>query len=145
MNIAILGASGTDAAGLLKQLQTQLGIADACTLCLASSQALLREPQNLSSLDTVNLVLLLGLQPGSAPALHRLDRALRSVLNQTAVPYALVLGTGAARVDNALEAIRYASDTPRTNPGASQWKWPCEKCSDPQCEHRLFSALLKTP
>ena len=22
------------------------------------------------------------------------------------------------------------------------WVWSCEKCSDPQCEHRLLTALL---
>jgi hypothetical protein len=22
------------------------------------------------------------------------------------------------------------------------WVWMCEKCSDPQCEHRLLTALL---
>ena len=28
---------------------------------------------------------------------------------------------------------------------ARPWVWSCDKCSDPECEHRLFSALLTAP
>jgi hypothetical protein len=143
VNIAIVGASESDAAGLWEQLRSRPAIADVCALSLASSASLLRKPQSWNSLDAVNLVLLLGLQADSAPESHHVDQALRTALNQSAVAYAVVHGSDGARLDNALQAIHYALGAPRAKPTTSPWKWPCEKCSDPHCEHRLFSDVLK--
>jgi nicotinamide riboside kinase len=100
----------------------------------------------------IDLTLLTGLDlhPANAPFTHaeqnqrmHMDQTLRAALSQHAQPFALVYGTGAARCANALQAIRFHLREPaalKTAP--SRWRWPCEKCSDPACEHRLFSALL---
>jgi hypothetical protein len=140
MNVAILGASDTDAAGLLEQLQTRLG--NACCLSVVTLQ-ILHQPQDRSALADLDLVLLLGLELHGSPQLRHADQTLRTALNQSAIPYAPVHGNAAARLDSALQAIHYALGTPRATPRASPWKWACEKCSDPDCEHRLFSDLLK--
>jgi hypothetical protein len=32
-------------------------------------------------------------------------------------------------------------ERPATSPEETRWKWVCDKCSDPECEHRLFTGL----
>lgn len=72
----------------------------------------------------------------------QVNQRLREVLVRYGIPFSLVYGTGEARSQSALQAIGYALGKPLPEPARSRWKWPCEKCSDPECEHRLFSALL---
>lgn len=84
-----------------------------------------------------------GIQRDGAAARAQVDRRLREVLLQNGIAFSTVYGAGAARTQNALQAIDYALGTPRTGGARSNWRWPCDKCSDPECEHRLFSALLK--
>jgi hypothetical protein len=48
----------------------------------------------------------------------------------------VIYGHGDQRLKQALDAIRTPSGR-----STGTWRWPCEKCSDPQCEHRLFSDL----
>ncbi|MEO6855954.1 MAG: ATP-binding protein [Rhodoferax sp.] len=76
------------------------------------------------------------------------DSALRAALARGNLPYQVVYGKDQTRTRNALHAIesiasragatsargRFLSKTP--------WVWNCEKCSDPECEHKLFSGLL---
>ena len=76
------------------------------------------------------------------------DAALRAALSRENLPYQVVYGKDQVRNTNALHAIksiafsagaisargRFLSKTP--------WTWNCEKCSDPECEHKLFSGLL---
>jgi len=81
------------------------------------------------------------------------DQALRARLMALGQPFRIVAGEGQNRLDNALLALgmppldtdmgtlreqaQYALNRGRT-------LWSCEKCSDPDCEHRLFTALLRT-
>jgi nicotinamide riboside kinase len=103
-----------------------------------------------------------GIQRDGPHARERTDSLLRAALNRASVPYRVVYGTGRARLENALRAIdtivliaNYSIRTsekynisrqtkPETDAQAHSavWTWPCEKCSDPDCEHRLFSQLL---
>lgn len=75
----------------------------------------------------------------------RVDQRLRAVLQQHGIAFSTFYGSGAARSQSALLAIGYALGAPLTDAPSSRWQWPCEKCSDPACEHRLFSALLGKP
>ena len=84
------------------------------------------------------------------------DSLLRAALGRAPLGYQVVYGTGAARLANALNAtcatqlIAFCADGtrarvlfPSENPEKKAiWAWPCDKCSDPDCEHRLFSRLL---
>ena len=65
------------------------------------------------------------------------------MLRLHAIPYTVVYGHGPLRTANALHAVRdYRAATPNLSPpGASNWQWHCENCSDAACEHRLFSDL----
>jgi nicotinamide riboside kinase len=83
-----------------------------------------------------------GFQRDGAARRAQVNQRLREVLVRYDIPFSLVYGTGAARSKSAMQAIGYAMGKPLTDTRRSGWKWPCEKCSDPQCEHRLFSALL---
>ncbi|MEJ6023799.1 ATP-binding protein [Ramlibacter sp. PS4R-6] len=80
-----------------------------------------------------------GLQRDGPHVREPVDALVRDMLGQAAIPYRVVYGEGPQRLENALVAID-AALVPR--PAARDWKWQCDKCSDPDCEHRLFSQLL---
>ena len=84
-----------------------------------------------------------GLQRDGEAVRTRVDQCLRRVLQQHGIVYSVVYGTGEARTHSALQAIQHALGAP-SEPEQRKWQWPCDKCSDPDCEHRLFSALVKS-
>lgn len=84
-----------------------------------------------------------GLQRDGAHVREPIDALLRQRLAEADVPYKVVYGTSTKRLDNALRAIGLAPSAPSapaSEPGA-RWVWRCDKCSDPACEHQLFSRL----
>jgi len=83
-----------------------------------------------------------GLQRDGPHVREPVDALVRDMLGKAGVAYRVVYGTGPERLRNALAAID-ASLAPR--PALRNWTWQCEKCSDPQCEHRLFRKLLGSP
>lgn len=108
-----------------------------------------------------SLILLMGLDlpcPTSERAAQEAaDARLRADLTQVGMGYRVVYGHGEQRIANALNAIKniasstypssargnFDSDSgssTRTAPRPRAWN--CEKCSDPECEHRLFTALM---
>ena len=104
-----------------------------------------------------------GLQRDGPHRREETDNLLRAALGRASLSYQVVYGTGAARLANALQAIStaglakatnliadYANGTMATalfSPEKAEkkavWTWPCEKCSEPDCEHRLFTQLLR--
>lgn len=74
------------------------------------------------------------------------DAALRHQLQTAELPYQTVYGRGEARSRQALRAIGAALGRTLTpsDPGWPQGRrpWNCDNCSDPGCEHRLFTQLL---
>jgi hypothetical protein len=74
------------------------------------------------------------------------DDLLRKALMDAKLSFAVVHGEGEEQLANAWNAINAAADAgdrrPAAPEGASAWSWTCEKCSDPTCEHRLFSDLV---
>jgi nicotinamide riboside kinase len=77
------------------------------------------------------------------------DDALRQLLAAHRLPWALVSGHGAARLDSALDAVApllRGAVAPRDglftrlasrNADVSARAWRCERCDDPECERRL--------
>ena len=76
------------------------------------------------------------------------DTLVRSLLQAAQVHFQVVYGSGTQRLQSALVALSAAGVLPaemaRRAPDADTrraWQWNCEKCSDPACEHRLFTQL----
>ncbi|MEJ8822402.1 ATP-binding protein [Variovorax humicola] len=89
-----------------------------------------------------------GLQREGPHVREPFDGRLRSALAAAGIGYAVVHGTGAERLANAWNAINSIASRERPSGAAARrgsqsgWQWPCDKCSDPSCEHRLFSDLV---
>jgi nicotinamide riboside kinase len=80
-----------------------------------------------------------GLQRQGPQGRDEVDALVRKGLADAGVSYRVVYGQGEDRLANALAAVDAAE--PSSRPGGSPWVWACDKCSDPQCERRLFGAL----
>ena len=102
------------------------------------------------------VALLLGLDPAHTDfsAQAQQDNALREQLQTLGLPYRVVYGAGPARLVNALLALGLPApdaDAQQTREQAQfdlnrgRTPWSCEKCSDPECEHKLFTGLLLRP
>jgi nicotinamide riboside kinase len=80
------------------------------------------------------------------------DTLVRAALTGAKLSFTVVHGTGGERLANAWNAINsIASGEDRETRARARgkadakpaaWTWPCEKCSDPECEHRLFTDLI---
>jgi hypothetical protein len=59
----------------------------------------------------------------------------------------VVYGSGDERFDNAMTAVATMSKAQHLPQEKitrqAPWQWVCDKCSDAQCEHRTFTALLE--
>lgn len=82
-----------------------------------------------------------GLQRDGPHVRAPVDARVRAALVKAGVAFSVVHGSGPERLANAWNAINASADgAERTTSGT--WTWPCDKCSDPVCEHRLFSDLV---
>lgn len=103
----------------------------------------------------VDLTLLMGLDlPWVADGFFRdspavrdaVDTAIRRELRAAGQAFQTIHGHGQARTEQALRAIgrRLGLNLTTTEPSLTSGRraWNCEKCSDPDCEHRLFSGLI---
>ena len=141
LRIAILGAPGTGKTTLAAALRPSFS-----AIVLEAAPADDNEAQRYR--QRFDLTLLTGLDQLPNTADHALcgsvDQTLRDALNRHALPYALVYGQRQARCDNAMLAIQFhMRNTEGLPQPASRWRWACEKCSDPDCEHQLLSGLLR--
>jgi nicotinamide riboside kinase len=84
-----------------------------------------------------------GLHRSGPQVRESVDAQLRDALERARVPYRMVYGSGRERLLNALAAIDSASpeDARLASAATRRWTWSCEKCGDPDCEHRLFTGL----
>lgn len=135
--------------------RAEVVIADTTSVMVAIYSAMLFEDGSLyrfalGRLRAYDVILLTGLDlPWVADGLYRdgphvrepVDALVREALRKAGVAYRVVYGTGRQRLQGALAAIDAALAPPSP---AGDLKWQCEKCSDPECEHRLFSRLLDT-
>jgi nicotinamide riboside kinase len=92
-----------------------------------------------------------GLHRDATQPREEVDTLVRSLLQSAQVPYHVVYGSGSDRPQSALRALAAAGVVPadmanRAPDGDTRraWQWNCEKCSDPACEHRLFTQLRET-
>jgi energy-coupling factor transporter ATP-binding protein EcfA2 len=140
--IALLGADGsgkTQLAEALAQRLAQRGIA--ATLAADPLPEHAFDAATLEAYRGCALILLIA--PASPTPF---DEMLREALMGANLGFAVVHGAGAEQLANAWNAINAAAD-PDARRSAGQeataaWSWACDKCSDPACEHKLFSDLV---
>ena len=167
LNIALVGAPQTGKSALAAALNGALETS-ACAASVVIDPAHL-PAGNLAGYD---LILLMGLEapahglnPCGLPAItaqmrEAADQSIRTALLQAGMPYQVIYGSDDERLTHALAALEPLLKTtdkpadkrlrpsPRSVGGpdnagkARPWVWACDKCSDPQCEHRLLSDLL---
>ncbi len=84
-----------------------------------------------------------GLQRDGPRVRAPVDTLLRAALARADLPYAVVFGTGAHRLQTALAAVRRALNPPAQPPlnASPRWHWACERCGDAACER--FSLLTR--
>jgi nicotinamide riboside kinase len=82
-----------------------------------------------------------GLQRDGPHVREPVDALIREALAKADVAYRVVYGQGADRLRNALAAIDAGAPVADAAQGRP-WTWSCDKCSDPECEHRLFTSKL---
>lgn len=78
-----------------------------------------------------------GLQRDGAHVREPVDSLIRQHLVSAQLPYSVVAGQGAHRLDQALLAVRQALSAPQraqANASRPRWRWVCEKCDDGDCE-----------
>lgn len=95
-----------------------------------------------------------GLQRDGPQVREPVDALVRAALTRAGIAFHTVYGQGEARLMQAFSALPDTSnlianyqDSTGTQPrfhskNVSSWSWPCDKCSDPACEHRLFTDLI---
>ncbi len=106
-----------------------------------------------------------GLQRDGAHVREPVDTLLRHALQSAGLPFKVIYGQSEARLSAALMAIRdgVAGLSPELGQNLASFKaiqsqrdesqyglnkgktvWRCDLCSDAECEHKLFSGLLKS-
>ncbi len=88
-----------------------------------------------------------GLQRVGPHVREPVDQRVRHMLGLAGLPYQVVYGSGEQRLENALfciarQAPHLAKQLERPEP-PTRWSGPCETCGDGDCEHRLFTSLVK--
>ncbi|HEV8690151.1 MAG TPA: ATP-binding protein [Ideonella sp.] len=89
-----------------------------------------------------------GLQRDASQAREPVDALVRALLQRAQLAFQVVYGQGPQRLRSALQALRSTSVLPAEAAAGDAaldtrqaWVWVCDKCSDPACEHRLFTQL----
>ncbi len=77
-----------------------------------------------------------GLQRDGPGVREPIDALIRGALARAGCGYAVVAGTGPARLACALAAVDRARALPEEPAAPARWQWHCERCGDPACERR---------
>ena len=74
------------------------------------------------------------------------DHGLRERLARERIAYSVLCGNAADRLAGAWQLLKPLLNLPQEpaapEPTRRAWRWACDKCSDPACEHRLLQDLL---
>jgi nicotinamide riboside kinase len=96
-----------------------------------------------------------GLQRDGPHVREPVDTIIRRLLIGNGLPWALVSGHGAARLESALDAIAPVlrrhldrasasglfTRLARRDAAQPVWRWTCDSCDTPECEHQLLRQL----
>jgi nicotinamide riboside kinase len=76
-----------------------------------------------------------GLQRDGPQVREPVTSLVRASLARAEVPYSVIGGSGVARLESALAAVKHA---PQSSAGP-RWQWACEHCGDANCERHLLA------
>lgn len=76
-----------------------------------------------------------GLQRDGPQVREPVTALVRASLARAAVSYSVIGGSGPARLQSALTAVRHA---PKPDAGP-RWQWACDHCGDVNCERHLLA------
>jgi nicotinamide riboside kinase len=82
-----------------------------------------------------------GLQRDGPHVRDPVDAKVRAALGLAGIPYSVIAGQGAARLQAALAAVERALNPPADDADASagtRWRWHCERCGDANCERHTL-------
>jgi hypothetical protein len=156
--LVVLGAPGTGANVLCAAVA---GLAQTLEVGIFCSEGDLSDPLVAAALQQEHTTtLLMGLDqpwaPADRPAQEAADAGLRAALASAGATFHVVYGDEYQRTAQAVNAIKSIATRayPSSDGGHFEQKseaedgrfvrlraWNCEKCSDPECEHRLFRTL----
>lgn len=91
-----------------------------------------------------------GLQRDGPHVREPVDAKVRAALTRAGIAHKVIYGRGEERLLNALFAIENVAayiDSTRAiaRKDVENRPWTCRECSDPDCEHRLFTGLIEPP
>ena len=144
IRVALFGAPRTGKTQLARELAAHL------PQLLAPSIEFRIDEGFAANATECDVALVLGLDLPSASGQEAQDALVREHLRRAGVAYQVVYGPGPQRLRCALLALAAAGVLPRgaveredkeEGGAAKAWSWVCDKCSDPACEHRLFTRL----
>jgi nicotinamide riboside kinase len=85
-----------------------------------------------------------GIQRDGVHLREPVDALLRTALARGGINYQVVYGASESRLQNALRCLNIEISRPQIQTRRQHMSnWVCERCSDPECEHRLFTDLVK--
>jgi hypothetical protein len=79
-----------------------------------------------------------GLQRDGPHVREPVDAKVRAALLRSSCPFAVVGGTGPARLAAALASMQRTFDAPKPDAHAARWHWVCERCGEADCERHLL-------
>ena len=146
-SVLILGAPRSGKSWLARALNSTLQASGVQNHWFISESP---EPKLLRSPETITLLMGLDL-PGLGPEQDDEDKRLRQALVIAQTRFTVIYGKGVDRLSNALLALDLACETDAAwlerisaqfNINRGRDVWQCNDCSDPACEHKLFTRLL---
>jgi hypothetical protein len=151
LKIALFDACVDGASRLARSLDRSLARSGSSALVRAFDAA--APALDLARFDAI---FLRGLQgPGKADSSWQAaDESIRAALHQADTAYQVLYGNDEESLGQVMRTIEKRGTAPpitavqskqntRGIEGAAPWIWHSDKCSDPQCEHRLLTALLE--
>jgi energy-coupling factor transporter ATP-binding protein EcfA2 len=143
LKVALMGAPGSGKSQLATALGQALQALDWPAHVVIADIAAAQAPANQQTLR-----LLMGLQAPD-PMEEQADQSIRAALMLSKAAFQVLYGSADEKLSQALSIVEghLPQTRRRTQSGADSahkpWVWACDKCSDPQCEHKLLTDLLQ--
>jgi deoxyribodipyrimidine photolyase len=149
MHVWVAGAQPAHVQALLNVLPMQLPPGVHCEVWPVSDAA---QPHDVVLLLALVASDLDASNADTSPAERDADESLRAQLMQQGVAFQVIHGPASTHAQQAQHAIAQAlrqhdpelAQQWMREEIAPRWQGVCESCSDPECEHRLFSRFLRT-